>query len=818
MSRTFFYLAFVAICVFALLLLPRISAVAFSGVTATPDVTATVIDGQTLTPETIAPTVTPIVTTITPTASATTSLPTAIPTDTLPTAEPVPQTNFSYGSLIDPALPFGPVRVGEIETTDRTLAYTDSNTWIHTITIPDAAYLMVHFDKLHLAPGDYVIVSDGAGGQLGQYPHEGMLADETGSWSASVTGETIQIELVVDPATDKAEYQGVHIDSYARGYPQLNQLAAANTVAPPVYSVLGHPVSNFELFSKHYDVKKSVCNANDLTDVICSAGTHPTEYGNANAVVRLLIGGVGSCTGFRLSALNRIVTNSHCVGSAATVLNTEVHFDDENTTCGGATSPSTQVTGANLLLVNNAYDVAVFDVNSFATVSGFGHLDPDFCTVPTIGDPIYIPQHAGGLPQQFGIASDSNVGGICRIDDDLRNGVLPNTAMGYFCDTDGGSSGSPVISSSSHKVVALHHAGAAGACGAVTMNSGIRMDLLWPIISSVFPGQYSPCVLPTSIVVPTATATLTPLPTPTENFSSVRLISPTGISDSAKPTYQWYSENNAIGYYLWVQNLDTQETVIAEWLTLDDFTCDAQSICRYRSLDALSQANHSWYLLPRYSSGEGEWSDPLSFSNPHLPPTKPAIAPEQLFPANVTISNRLQLAWSNVSVADSYDVQVFDAQNNLVFSRTIDDLGKHCSDNCSLTANTFLETGVYQWYIRAKNCGGTSDWSAAMQFTVTSELPVAPSLLPNISHANSQPKYSWMAVEGATHYYLEVLNSNGVIVGDILAASDLNCRDLPVCEYTPQTPLLAGSYQWHVAAWSPNGYSAWSSPLLLEVP
>ncbi|WP_426509736.1 trypsin-like serine peptidase [Dactylosporangium sp. McL0621] len=41
--------------------------------------------------------------------------------------------------------------------------------------------------------------------------------------------------------------------------------------------------------------------------------------------------------------------------------------------------------------------------------------------------------------------------------------------MSYYCDADGGSSGSPVISRRTNKVIALHHF---GGCP----NSGVRID------------------------------------------------------------------------------------------------------------------------------------------------------------------------------------------------------------------------------------------------------------------------------------------------------------------------------------------------------
>ncbi|TQD43599.1 hypothetical protein FKV25_10165 [Lysobacter aestuarii] len=54
--------------------------------------------------------------------------------------------------------------------------------------------------------------------------------------------------------------------------------------------------------------------------------------------------------------------------------------------------------------------------------------------------------------------------------------------MGYTCDTEGGSSGSPVISRASNKVIALHHL---GGCN----NQGAKISRIWPQVASYFNNQ-----------------------------------------------------------------------------------------------------------------------------------------------------------------------------------------------------------------------------------------------------------------------------------------------------------------------------------------
>lgn len=57
------------------------------------------------------------------------------------------------------------------------------------------------------------------------------------------------------------------------------------------------------------------------------------------------------------------------------------------------------------------------------------------------------------------------------IDNPRYDGYATGSDVSYFCDTDGGSSGSPVISRRTDKVIALHHL---GGCP----NTGVRVDLI----------------------------------------------------------------------------------------------------------------------------------------------------------------------------------------------------------------------------------------------------------------------------------------------------------------------------------------------------
>src|SRR4029453_203410 len=88
---------------------------------------------------------------------------------------------------------------------------------------------------------------------------------------------------------------------------------------------------------------------------------------------------------------------------------------------------------------------------------------------PGRGEELYIPQHPRGMPTVITTQDTSERSGNCAVSNPAYDGYDTDTDSSSYCDTEGGSSGSPVISRKTNKVIALHHF---GGCP----NSGVRMD------------------------------------------------------------------------------------------------------------------------------------------------------------------------------------------------------------------------------------------------------------------------------------------------------------------------------------------------------
>ncbi|WP_344546444.1 serine protease [Actinomadura fulvescens] len=322
-----------------------------------------------------------------------------------------------------------------------------------TIRHPGASYVKVHFAVLSLRRGDHVTVTDATGRERHRYHSDPTRAQvpgnspataaEQGFWALSVEGDAATVTL---HSTTGGIGSQVRIDRIARGF------TAAEIAARP------RP--------------KSICGTNDYRDAVCYRSSHATEYQRSRAVARLLIGGTSLCTGWRVGPNNRMLTNNHCVATASGVRSTEVQFNYDCPTCGGTGSgPITKVTGDQMLKTSSRLDYTLYTVQNFSTISSFGYLELD-ARNPTQGEQIYIAGHPRALVKKLSIASDRD-GGVCKI-----GTVVVGVNSGYNCDTEGGSSGSPVLARSTHKVIALHHL---GGCP----NMGTRISLIQPEIDGI---------------------------------------------------------------------------------------------------------------------------------------------------------------------------------------------------------------------------------------------------------------------------------------------------------------------------------------------
>jgi len=313
--------------------------------------------------------------------------------------------------------------------------YGDDIEAVHSqeITSKGASYIAVHFNKVQLAKGDFIVVKSPDGERTWQYSNLNVKSGSKGLWSVHIYGETAVIEI--HSKNIKGSY-GYSIDKIARGF-SPNQL-------------------------KNND-EEAICGQDDSREAVCYQNTEPQAYDKAMSVARLMINGVSACTGWLIGSDGHLMTNNHCIQNASDANNVTIEFMAEgnncNTNCQSwfACQGVIRATSATLIQTNVALDYSLLALpNNVSATYGFLQLRG---SGPVLNERIYVPQHPGGWGKRIAINSDVSQNGFAAITSlsEPRCTGSGNGDVGYFADTRGGSSGSPVISYADNLVVALHH-------------------------------------------------------------------------------------------------------------------------------------------------------------------------------------------------------------------------------------------------------------------------------------------------------------------------------------------------------------------------
>jgi hypothetical protein len=310
----------------------------------------------------------------------------------------------------------------------------------YTLHHPGATYISLHFSQFDLSPGDYLTISDASGDQSYELTRLGKRQMGT-FWARHIKGDTAVVELVRQSSTSSNDDSGFSVDEYVAGFIDLGTGGSGGSAGGQT---------------------EAICGADDKRNAVCFESSHPVEYDKSRAVARLLIQGSSLCTGWLASAQNHFVTNEHCISSATAAANTDYEFMAEAASCGTSNCqlchPGVVFDGATFIQDNPSLDYALVQFTASNPAATYGYLEIDD-RAAQIGEEIYIPQHPGGRAKELGIESSASAdGGLCHVNTfsaGCSSGAYSD--VGYQCDTEGGSSGSPVLASSSHKVIALHH-------------------------------------------------------------------------------------------------------------------------------------------------------------------------------------------------------------------------------------------------------------------------------------------------------------------------------------------------------------------------
>ncbi len=315
--------------------------------------------------------------------------------------------------------------------------------WRDVFQWEKASYIAVHFERFRLAPGERVVVRTPDGRHSFEYVGEGRSGTGGTFWARRVPGDTCEVLYY---GSKDARGWGYAIDMFAHGFPQEDGGAELDT--------------------------ETICGTGDDGEFAkCYAASEPVIYDKSRAIARLLINGVALCTGWLVGCEGHLMTNAHCITNPADALNTEYEFMAEGATCQTDCSAQLSCPGVVEDVLGTFVKTGTQAVLDYTLVQlspelsgryGFFRLRPG--AVPE--ERIYLNGHPNGKGKTFHVSSDDPVdeSGYCEIftvDEPARTGcsALSPPEAGYMCDSEGGSSGSPVVAYSDHRVVVLHHCG-----------------------------------------------------------------------------------------------------------------------------------------------------------------------------------------------------------------------------------------------------------------------------------------------------------------------------------------------------------------------
>ncbi|KAL3661369.1 hypothetical protein V7S43_013572 [Phytophthora oleae] len=299
-----------------------------------------------------------------------------------------------------------------------------------------ASYIAVHFAGFNLPEGDSVVISSPDDNVTMSHTYTGRGRDQSGAFIASfIPGNSVTVTYKAVGTASAG--QGYRITGFSRGYPTMQQ--------------------------------ESVCGGGDqsLPAKCYAPGSNlseqlPQAYKKAQAVARLLINGTYLCTGWLGGSEGHLFTNHHCFEEEDWASNTDIEFMAESSSCSDqcelqlGCAGKLVATSATFIADSEDIDYSVVQLPDCVDLSPYAYLQLRE-SGPVVNESIYVPQHPDGYAKR--IVSTVDNGDNTTIRSVGEDGACGLDQVGHDADTQGGSSGSPLIASSDNLVVAIHHCG-----------------------------------------------------------------------------------------------------------------------------------------------------------------------------------------------------------------------------------------------------------------------------------------------------------------------------------------------------------------------
>ena len=225
---------------------------------------------------------------------------------------------------------------------------------------------------------------------------------------------------------------------------------------------------------------RAIIGSNQMKYASCYEKTNPTVFRKSHAVVK-----TNGASGWNVVGGNYVLTNKHVAGEVGNKIH-NLYYNYQSPTCDKETPASNilNIKTEKVILAggSGSEDYAVYKVDNLAyEEAGIKQIFGTLAINSEIskhdldnGVSVYIPQHPWGAYKRISSLRDD--GGACRTLPGGKDNIVQ-----YDCDTDGGSSGSAVLSEADNRVVALHFA------GSTNHNLGVLGQHVYSRIKSLLP-------------------------------------------------------------------------------------------------------------------------------------------------------------------------------------------------------------------------------------------------------------------------------------------------------------------------------------------
>ena len=283
----------------------------------------------------------------------------------------------------------------------------------------------------------------------------------------------------------------------------------------------------------------------------------------------------------------------------------------------------------------------------------------------------------------------------------------------------------------------------------------------------------------------------------------VALVSPTGsLPAGSTQRYVWKTVSAATWYELYV--VRNGHLFCDKWLTPSNSVVDIVTGNFATDVAGHDGGTYQWYVRGWSPDGLGPWSSAGGFTVA-IPGPVTLLTPTN----SASIQDRRpEFVWSQSAPAAAWFY--------LHVSRNgTDYLHQWVEGATNWTPTVDLPGGTYTWAVQTWSPAGLGRWSETATFTNQFDVPAKPVLVSPAGTVNANPtqRYIWQADPSVTRYELYITRNGGVFF-DQWYASTNSLVDIATGSFAVDVSGLgAGSYQWYVRGWSPDGLGPWSSGL-----